>query len=113
MWIYLDIEGTNTGLMNLIINRLSNWYNRMLNLHSPQFSNSSKIDIASHLSPSFRNKRVPSVQEIYSSSHWNRVNSSKKLDSPSKLSEKKRKRSQNSQHKNKPKNSQSMQNIAT
>lgn len=85
----------------------------MININSPQFSNSSKIDISAHLSPSFRNKRVPSVQEIYSSSHWNRVNSYKKLDSPSKLSDKKRKRSQNSLHKNKGKNNQSMQNIAT
>lgn len=85
----------------------------MLNIHSPQFSHSHKIDIGAHLSPSLRNKRVPSVQEIYSSSHWNRVNSSKKLDSPSKLSEKKRKRSQNSIQKHKSKNSQSMQNIAS
>lgn len=56
----------------------------MINIQSPTFSSSSKIDLASKLSPCFR-KRVPSAQDNYTS-HWNRVNSCKKLDSPSKIS---------------------------
>ena len=50
----------------------------MINIHSPTFSSSSKIDIASKLSPGFRNKRIPSAQDSYVC-HWNRVNSCKKL----------------------------------
>jgi hypothetical protein len=57
----------------------------MINIQSPTFSSSSKIDLASKLSPYFRNKRVPSSQDNYTC-HWNRVNSCKKLDSPSKIS---------------------------
>ena len=76
----------------------------MINIQSPHFSHSSKIDLLNKLSPGGRN-RIPSTQEVYTSSQWNRVNSCKKLDSPSKFSEKKRKRSQNSQHKNKIKKS--------
>lgn len=82
----------------------------MINIQSPHFSNSSKIDIINKLSPSYRN-RVPSVQEACSSSQWNRVNSYKKLDSPNKLSEKKRKRSQNSQSRNVTKKSEATQQI--
>lgn len=55
----------------------------MFNIQSPTFSSSSKIDLASKLSPSFRNKRIPSGQDNFTC-HWNRVNSCKKLDSPSK-----------------------------
>ena len=62
------------------------------------------------MSPSVRN-RVPSTQDVYSSSQWNRVNSCKKLDSPTKLSDKKRKRSQNSQYRNKMKKCDTQQNI--
>lgn len=74
----------------------------MLNIHSPHFSSSSKIDLVSRLSPCFRNKRIPSAQDNYAC-HWNRANSCKKLDSPTKISEKNRKRSHNSQQRMKSK----------
>lgn len=57
----------------------------MISVQSPQFSSSSKIDLAAKMSPSFRYKRIPSAQDNYNS-HWNRANSCKRLDSPSKIS---------------------------
>ena len=60
-------------------------------MQSPTYSNSSKHDLINKLSPTFRNKRVPSAQDNYSSgaslpwnqsSHPQRVNSCKKLESP-------------------------------
>lgn len=38
----------------------------MLPINSPKFSASGKGDIASKMSPYFRNKRVPSALESYS-----------------------------------------------
>jgi len=73
----------------------------MLSIQSPHFSSSNRIDISSKLSPPFRNKRIPSSQDNYSS--WNRAISCKKLESPSKFCEKNRKRSQNSQQRVKSK----------
>lgn len=60
-------------------------YKIMINLQSPHFSHSSKIELMNKMSPSVRN-RVPSTQDLYTSSQWNKVQSCKKLDSPSKLS---------------------------
>lgn len=57
-----------------------------MSLGSPHFSHSAKVDILNKLSPSGRNNRIPSSHEGYSASQWNRVNSSKKLDSPTKFS---------------------------
>lgn len=74
----------------------------MINLQSPTYSSSTKFDIAYKLSPVFRNKRAPSCQDNYVT-HWNRVNSCKKLDSPSKMSQKNRKRSHHSQQRVKSK----------
>jgi hypothetical protein len=58
----------------------------MLTIHSPKFSASSKPDLLnSKLSPSFRNKRIPSAQDHYSYDSNNIKNS--KTESPSKFSE--------------------------
>lgn len=38
----------------------------MLTIQSPHFSNSSKVELLSHISPTFRNKRIPSAQDNYS-----------------------------------------------
>lgn len=59
----------------------------MLNIGSPHFSTCSKAELLSRLSPSFRNKRVPSAQDNYSQSNGNlHKNSLRKQSSPSKLS---------------------------
>lgn len=63
----------------------------MLQIHSPQFSNSIK-NMSAMLSPTYRNKRAVSSDLFVG----NRINSCKKLDSPNKVE---KKRSQNSQHK--------------
>lgn len=47
MYSFLQLKLTNFAIMNI---------------QSPQFSSSSKIDITSKLSPSLRNKRIPSLQ---------------------------------------------------
>ena len=73
----------------------------MQNSQSPHFSSSHKIDISSKLSPQFRNKRIPSSQD--NCPNWNRANSCKKFESPAKVCEKNRKRSQNSQQRVKSK----------
>lgn len=70
----------------------------MINIQSPTFSNSGKMDLLNKLSPSMRNKRIPSLQEASNNNfHWNRVNSCKKLESASMAIERNRKRSHNSQ----------------
>jgi len=65
----------------------------MLQIHSPKFSNSGKNNISAMLSPTYRSKRT--VSDLLTG-QFNHMNSNKKLDSPSKLIEKKR--NQNSQH---------------
>lgn len=80
----------------------------MLNIQSPQFSNSNRFDFSSKLSPLFRSKRAPSCQDTCT--HWNRANSCKKLESPSKAPEKNRKRSQNSQQRVKSRTNLSLNN---
>ena len=64
-------------------------------LLSPQFATSGKHDLFSkQRSPSFRNKRVPSVQEHCPASHSHALKASKQ-DSPSQFSEEiKRRRSE-------------------
>jgi hypothetical protein len=58
----------------------------MLTIHSPKFSASSRVELLHNkLSPSFRNKRVPSAQDHYSTESNNIKNS--KTESPSKFSE--------------------------
>ena len=79
----------------------------MINIQSPSFSNSSKIDLLNKLSPSYRN-RIPSVNDIYSSQR-NKVHSSKKIDSPTKMSER---RIQRSHSKNQAKKNETPQPIA-
>lgn len=64
-----------------------------MQIHSPQYSNPNRINLTSFASPTYRNKRIVSA-ELYSAQ---RVNSCKKLDSPSKALDKMRKKSQNNQ----------------
>jgi hypothetical protein len=74
----------------------------MINVQSPQYSSSSKIELTAKMSPCFRNKRIPSAQEN-AAAYWNRANSCKRLDSPVDTSDKQRKRSHNSQQRMKHK----------
>lgn len=70
---------------------------------SPQFSNSSKCNLSGLISPT-RNKRIVSAEHCCSSLPTNRMNSFKKLDSPSKvLDNKARKKSQSGHTKAKSK----------
>jgi hypothetical protein len=82
----------------------------MINAQSPQFCNSGKIDL-SKLSPCIRSKRTPSASDNFSC-YWNRANSCKRLDSPSEMSEKQRKRSHNSQKRMKSKSNNISNSIA-
>lgn len=68
----------------------------MIALQSPQYSSSSKTDLFSkHRSPSFRNKRIPSVQEPFLCHSNQQLKHSKNDNSPSKFSEEvKRRKSQ-------------------
>lgn len=71
---------------------------------SPQFSNSSKCNLSNLISPT-RNKRIVSAEHCCSSLPTHRMNSCKKLDSPSKVldNNKMRKKSQSGHTKAKSK----------
>lgn len=58
----------------------------MNNLLSPQYSNSNKQELFKNRSPSFRNKRIPSVQDPYLC-YSNQNLKGSKQDSPSKCSQ--------------------------
>lgn len=57
----------------------------MNNLLSPQYCNSNKQELFKNRSPSFRNKRIPSVQDPYLGCSNQNLKGSKQ-DSPSKCS---------------------------